>query len=308
MTGLKVFLYCIGLVSVFCFSPALAKKNQTHFASLNQKIIEAGLDWHAGKTSMSDLSPSQLRNFSGLIDYLPNSRLKNDLRLWDSAPGDLPSSWDWRNQQGKNWVSPIRSQLGCGSCTAFGLASTVETQMKISSGRADWNPLLSVEAIFSCNEGQCGVGLHVDRAIQWALDIGIPDEDCAPYQVWKGTALACDQICADHAQRSVKIRSFRKITDGVVDPVAIKTALISGPVWTMMNVYNDFYSYKWGVYKHVEGEMMAGHTITIVGYDDRKKAWILKNSWGTEWGDSGFVMIHYEDTSGLGQSSWQVDL
>lgn len=57
-----------------------------------------------------------------------------------------------------------------------------------------------------------------------------------------------------------------------------------GPVTGCFVVYNDFFSYSSGVYRHVSGGEAGGHCVAIVGYDDAQGAWIIKNSWGVGWG------------------------
>jgi hypothetical protein len=61
----------------------------------------------------------------------------------------------------------------------------------------------------------------------------------------------------------------------------------SGPVITAFDVYSDFFSYHGGVYSYVSGEKQGGHAVLIVGWNDLDSAFIVKNSWGTGWGESG---------------------
>jgi len=71
-----------------------------------------------------------------------------------------------------------------------------------------------------------------------------------------------------------------------------------------MVVYEDFIFYKGGVYKHATGSQLGGHAITMMGWDDSAKAWIVRNSWGEEWGEKGYFRIAYDDASGLGNQTW----
>ena len=67
----------------------------------------------------------------------------------------------------------------------------------------------------------------------------------------------------------------------------------NGPQITGMAVYDDFFSYKSGIYKHVAGDLAGYHCVNVIGYDDNEGCWICKNSWGTGWGESGFFKIAY---------------
>ena len=70
-----------------------------------------------------------------------------------------------------------------------------------------------------------------------------------------------------------------------------------GPFEALMVVYQDFYSYRSGVYRHVWGSSVGVHAVAIVGYDDSLGYWIAKNSWGTGWGEAGWFRIAYGDSS-----------
>jgi cathepsin B len=67
----------------------------------------------------------------------------------------------------------------------------------------------------------------------------------------------------------------------------------NGPVQAAFNVYQDFFNYKSGVYKHVSGGLAGGHAIKIVGWGQSgsEPYWIVANSWGTSWGIDGFFWI-----------------
>ena len=77
---------------------------------------------------------------------------------------------------------------------------------------------------------------------------------------------------------------------------AIRDALVSyGPLVTTMDVYDDFFSYVSGVYSHTTGDNAGGHAVLIVGYNDAGQYFIVKNSWGAGWGESGYFKIAYSE-------------
>ena len=65
-----------------------------------------------------------------------------------------------------------------------------------------------------------------------------------------------------------------------------------------MYVYNDFYSYRSGVYSYTTGSYLGAHAVLVVGYDDVNQCFIVKNSWGTGWGEAGYFMIAYSEVGG----------
>ncbi|MDQ0960889.1 hypothetical protein QFZ66_004767 [Streptomyces sp. B4I13] len=66
-----------------------------------------------------------------------------------------------------------------------------------------------------------------------------------------------------------------------------------GPLIACFAVFDDFFNYRGGVYRHVSGERVGGHCISVIGYDDGRGAWLCKNSWGTGWGEGGYFWIAY---------------
>jgi hypothetical protein len=71
-------------------------------------------------------------------------------------------------------------------------------------------------------------------------------------------------------------------------------------------VYNDFFSYTSGVYRHVSGGVAGGHCVCAVGYNDAGGYWICKNSWGTGWGQAGYFNIAYGEC-GIDSTMWAVE-
>ena len=92
------------------------------------------------------------------------------------------------------------------------------------------------------------------------------------------------------------------------DVNAIKTALLTGPVYSGFSVYQDFSYYTTGCYQYTSGSYRGGHAIVIVGWDDTicaggTGAWICKNSWGPGWGGlGGYFYIKWGDC-GIGRST-----
>jgi len=65
-----------------------------------------------------------------------------------------------------------------------------------------------------------------------------------------------------------------------------------------MYVYNDFFSYRSGVYSYATGAYVGAHAVLVVGYDDVNECFIVKNSWGTGWGEAGYFKIAYSEVAG----------
>jgi C1A family cysteine protease len=78
-----------------------------------------------------------------------------------------------------------------------------------------------------------------------------------------------------------------------------------GPLTVGFSVYEDFASYASGVYHHVSGDLLGGHAVSIIGYDDTQRCWVCKNSWGTGWGEQGFFRIAYGQC-GIDAEAWVI--
>ena len=204
-----------------------------------------------------------------------------------------------------NWVTPILNQGNCGSCVAFSTIGTLETQVNIASGIPGMNPAFSAQSLFECGGASCATGWEPDDAAQYLEQTGVPDEACNPYTLGAtGNDVACTSQCSDADSRSTKISGYTTPTSYAVDVDTVKAALANGPLITTFEVYEDFITYQSGVYKHVTGDGLGGHAVSIVGYDDSVQAWIVRNSWGPNWGENGFFRVAYSDISGIADNTW----
>lgn len=275
---------------------------------VNQKIRQESGNkskplWVAGESWVNVLSQNQAKALLGAevekndVEFIhPDSYLQ---------ASDIPVSVDWRNKDGRNWVSPIMNQGACGSCVAFASIATLETQLNITSLVPNLNMQLSPQHLFACGGGYCSFGWRPEPAAKHLMKVGVVDEACMPYESGAtGEDVRCPNVCNDAAKRTIKISDYNKPTWLFKNINKVKKALLKGPLVTTMTVYEDFMVYKSGVYKHVTGNSLGGHAVSLVGYDDSKQAFLIRNSWGPEWGDKGFVYISYEDTSGIGNNTW----
>jgi C1A family cysteine protease len=213
-----------------------------------------------------------------------------------------PAAFDWRNVNGQNYVSQIRDQGRCGSCVAFGACATIETTFRVQRGNPGLAVDLSEAHLFHCQaraQGyNCSIGWWPELALNSARDTGIADEVCYPYT---DVDQNCTNLCGDWQNRVTKISAHHSL---VSNAAGMKEWVSSrGALSACFIVYNDFYSYSGGVYRHVWGDQAGGHCVSIVGYDDGQGCWICKNSWGTGWGESGFFRIAYGDS---GIDTWDV--
>ncbi len=264
--------------------------------------------WQAGESWVTELSPKERQRLFGA--ELPEGFGDEFRNRSEAAPSARSrAALDWRNYGGENYVSPMLNQGRCGSCVAFAVIGALETQMNISRRTPNSPWAFSPQHLFSCGGGGCESGWRPGDAMSYLKSSGVPDETCFPYLGGaKGEDISCKNTCANSNERSLKIADHNMPTWLFGSKDAVKNALQKGPVVTSMLVYDDFLYYKSGIYKHTTGSMAGGHAVTIIGFSDEEKVWIIRNSWGEDWGEKGFAKISWDDTSGIGTQTWAMTL
>ena len=269
-----------------------------------QKNIQAqGAQWVAKSTWVSELTPAQQVRLMGNRDVIKNN-LDYSSAYSKSATYE---SVDWRNMNGVNWLGPVMNQGNCGSCVAFATVATLEAQTAISMNAAWLRPMFSPQALFACGGGACEMGWYTDSGAAFVKSKGVVDNACAPYTMGSdGKDVACTNFCAGQAERTTKnVTNTVKPSGGwgSNSVQAVKDALKKGPLVTSMTVYEDFLTYGGGIYKSTSTKSVGGHAVSLVGYNDAERYWIIRNSWTEDWGEKGFARISWDDKSGVGAST-----
>jgi C1A family cysteine protease len=283
----KIINSVASLLLVLISSPLSALE----VTDINQAIRDKGANWVAGETSLSKLPPEEIRRLFMPITFnqpVPQPQAKTSRY---SAAGDLPTKFDWRNVNGHSYVTGVKDQVRsgkCSSCWAFAAAASLESSILITSHTPDVDLNLSEQALISCDTNNLGCsGGYVDRTMSYLQTTGIPLEADAPYSSWE---TGINGVCTSTMQQNTyRVTGFEHIAPSVD---SIKRALIQyGPLVASYVIYEDFMFYESGVYSHLDGYIEGIHAITIVGYDDAEKSWIVKNTWGPDWGEKGYFRI-----------------
>ena len=293
MAPRKVFLTsALCIVLLFLFSSISLADD---LATVRSAIQQRGAKWLSGETSVSRLPLEQRRMRAGLIKPTHTEGRAVLARHEIEPPVGLPASLDWRNNGG-NFVSGIRNQGSCGSCWAFATTAALESSL-LRAGVPAAGLDLSEQVMVSCgNSGGCNGG-YISYASDYVRDTGLPNEACYPYG---GTDGSCSARCSDWQAQVRKIAGWSWVTTTSTSIDALRNALYTyGPLVTTMDVYGDFYYYTSGVYTHTSGSLLGAHAVLLVGYDDAGQYFIVKNSWGTGWGESGYFKIAYTEVNGV---------
>lgn len=201
-----------------------------------------------------------------------------------------PAKFDQRNIGGKNFTTTVKNQGGCGSCVAFATVGVLETTYQRQNNKSNTGINLSEAHLFYCHAGEegrtCANGWYPENALKKVRDKGLATDNKYPYT---GTQQAC-AVGSGWQNSKVTSVGHSKLSTRAAMKDWIATR---GSITGCFIVYQDFFSYSGGVYKHVTGNQSGGHCVEICGYDDSKAAWICKNSWGTGWGEAGYFHIGY---------------
>jgi C1A family cysteine protease len=267
---------------------------------LRTALAEAGNPWVQGFTSMTALTEEErvLRLGVPPTPGMPVAELETDVEQAAAAASaavaeavGAPASFDLRNVSGVNYSTPVRDQGACGSCVAFGVVATMEGIGRFTARRPSLPVDLSEAHLYYCHGAaagaKCNTGWWPDQACNAARDKGIAFEDYFPY-------VPGDRACgvnADWPNHKANVSAWQYLNN---NPAGMKEGISTyGAVIACLDVYQDFFSYRSGVYRHVTGNYAGGHCVSLIGYDDAAGCWIGKNSWGTGWGDGGYFRIAY---------------
>jgi parallel beta-helix repeat protein len=203
---------------------------------------------------------------------------------------DLPSSFDWRNINGTNYVPEAKNQIPAPLCETYALCAALETIVNFKLG-SPYDCDLSEAHLFFYTGGTCDWGVEVSMPAEYLIYDGVPDEGCfpdphrpfdSPYESLEGWE-----------ERTVKITESGWISNDINE---IKQSLIQyGPIIICQMTKKDLDSYESGVYMpSINSPIQRGHVVAIVGYDDDNQCFILRNSAGENWGENGYFRASYD--------------
>jgi cathepsin L len=183
-------------------------------------------------------------------------------------------SIDWVSQGG---VTPVKDQGQCGSCWAFSTMAAVESVHKINSG-SDVD--LAEQQLVDCNTGNSACsGGSATSALQWLVDNPACTTASYPYKATQGTCQSCSSA-------NVAVGGVNLVTSRSED--ALASALNSSPASVSVNADSSWQHYSSGVLQ-APTTCSHNHAVLAVGYTS--DAWKIKNSWGSGFGESGYIRI-----------------
>ena len=240
-------------------------------------------------------SAAENKGLGVIVEDLPEKPYLKGTELHGAEPlgvASLPSAFDWRDHNGENFVSSVKSQGACNACFAFVTVAALESKLLIE-GRLDLD--LSEQIILSLSgAGDCSGG-YISVASDFLKNVGDTIESCWPYQAAYQPAT---DVCKGWEENSYRFHHWDWAYP-VNDPETLKRIIyFHGPAVAIFKIFNDLYSYRGGVYAHEYGEFEVYHAVLVIGWDDDIEAFIAKNSWGESWGEDGFIKVAYSEVVG----------
>jgi len=266
---------------------------------------------------LEDLTKSMVGKYmSGLslVKDVPDERDFQISKMTVETPMELPNKVDWTGK-----MSPVKDQGQLGSCVGFAVAAMkewqeqVEHEKEVAEGKKDHrerdNYDLSEAWIYwnskKIDPWPNSEGTSIRCAMQVLHKIGVPCEKAYPYSdKYKGSPESWSKLIAKWGL----IDSYYRC-NGIDD---LRKALQNGPVVIGIACFREiFFVDESGniSYPNNPNEILGGHAICAVGYDDQTRKIMFKNSWGTGWGKKGYGYISYRYINDYMWDSWcAVDL
>lgn len=256
-----------------------------------------------GINEYTDWTPEELKSLRGLRKNRGKTGAKASKEVKvDKSTSTLPLAFDWRDED--DIVSPVKNQGHCGSCWAFAATSVVESAVAIAEGSLT---ILAPQPMVSCadNPRQCGgtggcAGATAQIGFDYVKQHSMTYEEVDGYESFWGHTGDCTPEMKAH----VAAYPVASITGHVTNPTneyeALKEALVAfGPQAVSVDA-SHWSPYQNGIadFCDVAENIDIDHAVVLVGYGTEGNTgyWTIKNSWGTMWGEEGYIrLIRHEE-------------
>merc|ERR1712080_237166 len=243
----------------------VAKMNAEHVLINGEAVF--------GVTQFSDLSPKEFK--AQYLNYIPvNHTVERVIPTFD---GPIANDIDWVS---KGHVTPVKNQGQCESCWAFSATAAIESYAQLAGKGLK---VLSAQQINSCDkrDGGCNGG-NTETAFEYVKSAGgIETEADYPYTSRGGSTGRCK---FESGKIAVSITGYHSVSRG---ESALKQAMNAGPA-SLCLAASSWQSYRGGILSRCVNQV--DHCVQGTGYSG-DSYWRIRNSWGTGWGESGFIRL-----------------
>lgn len=262
---------------------------KTRFIEAHNFAFEKGdVSFKVASNHFINYSPAQYKRIRGL-QMRSNGQRRNAVTLQLNNGTTLPEEVDWRQ---KGAVTEVKNQGECGSCWAFSATGAIEGAMALKNGTNIVNSL-SEQNLLDCSSKYGNMGCDggmMDDAFEYVKDNnGLDTEESYPYM---GKADKCQ---FKNETVGATVLGYKDLQQGDEEQLKIAIATI-GPIsigidaglWSFQLYESGVYYDEWCSNKYLD------HGVLLVGYGTDEKHgdyWLVKNSWGEDWGEQGYVRI-----------------
>ena len=220
---------------------------------------------------------------------------------------ELPANWLWNNVNDTNFLTNVWNQhipQYCGSCWAHAATSVLSDRIKIARGAAWPDINISPQPLISCSLDNFGChGGSPILAFRYIHEHTISDRTCAIYQARghdDGQSCSWMEHCRNCSPGEAcvvppKFRVYRVDEYGNVagEDAMMQEIYQRGPISCGIAVPLELEEYTGGIFCDTTGDTQVVHAVSVVGYGEENgnKYWLVRNSWGTHWGEQGFFRV-----------------
>nr|ABN50361.2 cathepsin L [Fasciola hepatica] len=256
-------------------------KNVKHIQEHNLRHDLGLVTYKLGLNQFTDLTFEEFKA-KYLIEIPRSSELLSRGIPYKANKLAVPESIDWRDYY---YVTEVKNQGQCGSCWAFSTTGAVEGQFrKNERASASFSEQQLVNCTRDFGNYGCGGG-YVENAYEYLKHNGLETESYYPYQAVEGP---CQY---DGRLAYAKVTGYYTVHSG--DEIELKNLVgTEGPAAVALDADSDFMMYQSGIYQSQTClPDRLTHAVLAVGYgsQDGTDYWIVKNSWGTWWGEDGYI-------------------
>jgi len=273
-----------------------ANFKQAELMMAEQEIIKAEF----GVTKFMDLTAEEFsHSWKG---YTPPEKLEEApihvslLRTPAVASPCSSTLCDWRDV---NAITGVKNQGRCGSCWAFSVTEELETAWYLAGNQM---PLLSEQQLVSCDkiDQGCNGGTPPTAYLSIKVTHGLDSEESYPYTSGGGDNAAChfnsSSIAATLANWTYAIEPCFALCQHQDESALQKAIALHGPASICLNA-RPWQFYNKGVFTSTCANTLfdSDHCVQLIGYNagvnSTQPYWIVRNSWGTDWGENGFIYV-----------------
>ena len=237
-----------------------------------------------GLNQMSDWTTEE---FESLLGFTSNEDQPSAVIIDQGSDQKTHSHKDWRKDTD---IKGAKDQLACGACWAFAATGAIEATHRITNGVSSVN--LSEQELLDCSKNfkyftlGC-LGGHMNAAFKMSRNHkGLNSEEDYPY-IHKR-----NKKCGHQKKVHSQVIDYIQVTDTTMTfeeaEANMKAALDIAPLTTGIAAHG-WQHYKKGVFS-CEGTFSKDHAVLVIGYTEAGH-WIIRNSWGSRWGDQGYITI-----------------